>query len=400
MRSGLPLLERINSADSSLRFLFGFFSAFGSPRVIAMGLPSTNLEGLYRNPITEVARFFNTQHKDHYLILNLCSERTYPSEPFHGRVVRFPFDDHGPAPVSTMLQFCVYVYNFLEQDKDNIVAIHCKGGKGQLTGQTRTFFLDGLPRAHCFSLCVPPPLLPGRTGSFVSAWLLFSNPHLYAEQALKTFATFRTSQEAGGRLQGVSGPSQKRYIGYFEQLRTLIHGKPNVLAEGLSHLRNTPPAELVSLTLNHVAPVDAAKEMQRGGEKARDVHNSQWNKSRNWSLLITYYAPIATYDTSEQLAQATAAAADADAELHAGTAHPSNVSSSSSLPSLPVPLDLSVEKPEDPDHWTADVINRRNMVRYGDTKEFYFPAREKQMVGGEGGAGGGREGACESNVEC
>ena len=59
-----------------------------------MGLPSTNIEAVYRNPIDQVAKFFNKMHKDHYLIANLCSEREYPSEPFHGRVVRFPHDDH------------------------------------------------------------------------------------------------------------------------------------------------------------------------------------------------------------------------------------------------------------------------------------------------------------------
>lgn len=88
-----------------------------------MGLPSTSLEAVYRNPIDEVARFFNTMHKDHYLIINLCSERTYPSDKFHGRVVRFPFDDHNPCPLSTLLQFCVYVDNFLKQDKENVIAV-------------------------------------------------------------------------------------------------------------------------------------------------------------------------------------------------------------------------------------------------------------------------------------
>lgn len=297
-----------------------------------MGLPSTRIEAVYRNPIDEVARFFNTMHKDHYLIINLCSERTYPTEKFHGRVVRFPFDDHGPAPLSTYLQLCVYVDEFLKQDKENVVAIHCKGGKG-------------------------------RTGSMVAAWLLYSKPDMYADQALKLFATYRTAQEIGGRLQGVSGPSQKRYIGYFENLRFVTRDKTNVLAESFSHLRNTPPCELVSLTLNHVAPIEVGKEMRATGgavnEKARDVHNSQWNKSRNWSLLITYYPPISTFSNSSIPGS----------------------SSSSSTPALVLPKESHfVEVEDDDDNWSADNINRRNLARYSDTKEFYFPAREKELT--------------------
>lgn len=192
-------------------------------------------------------------------------------------------------------------------------------------------------------------LLTPRSHASVMSFLLSPPP-----AALKLFATFRTAQDIGGRLQGVSGPSQKRYAGYFESLRFVTpRGAPrdNVLLEAYSHLRNTPPMELVSLTLNHVAPIDAAKEMRSGvaggafNQKARDVHNSQWNKSRNWSLLITYYPPISTYDVA---GAATAGAAD--------------------------------EADEDPEHWTANTINRRNLARYQDTKEFYFPAREKEMV--------------------
>jgi len=116
-------------------------------------------------------------HKDHFLIINLCFERTYPTEKFHGRVVRFEHDDHNPPPLSTMLQFCVYVEDFLSQDKDNVVAVHCKGGKG-------------------------------RTGTMCCAWLLYSKPGMYAEQALnlKLFATYRTAQDIGGRMQDVPGP--------------------------------------------------------------------------------------------------------------------------------------------------------------------------------------------------
>jgi hypothetical protein len=74
------------------------------PQLIAMGLPSTGGEGLYRNPLSQVSRFFNTLHKDKYRIYNLCDERDYPEEGFNGRVRRMGFDDHNPPPLSLLVR--------------------------------------------------------------------------------------------------------------------------------------------------------------------------------------------------------------------------------------------------------------------------------------------------------
>ena len=52
-----------------------------TPRIIAMGFPSTGQEALYRNPMPEVQRFFNSRHPKHK-IYNLCSERSYDASEF------------------------------------------------------------------------------------------------------------------------------------------------------------------------------------------------------------------------------------------------------------------------------------------------------------------------------
>lgn len=71
-----------------------------------MGYPSENFECLYRNKMSDVVKFLDTLHKDHYKVYNLCSERKYAHEKFHGRVAEFPFDDHRTPPIELVFDFC------------------------------------------------------------------------------------------------------------------------------------------------------------------------------------------------------------------------------------------------------------------------------------------------------
>lgn len=63
--------------------------------IIAMGFPAGDLssglfgffEGLYRNHMEEVIKFFETHHKGKYKVYNLCSERLYDASRFEGKVL-------------------------------------------------------------------------------------------------------------------------------------------------------------------------------------------------------------------------------------------------------------------------------------------------------------------------
>ena len=112
-------------------------------RVIAMGFPSEGVEGLYRSPMKEVQRFMDTYHLGKYKIYNLCSERSYRPEKFQGQVAVFPFDDHNAPSLSLMRGFCKDADEWLQKDPKNIIAVHCKAGKGR-TGTMITCYL-----MHC-----------------------------------------------------------------------------------------------------------------------------------------------------------------------------------------------------------------------------------------------------------
>jgi len=78
-------------------------------RVIAMGYPSQQLEGVYRNNMQTMKLFFDKRHPGHYKVYNLCSERQYDPDSFSGDVVRYPFDDHNPCPFSMFYLFLFFI---------------------------------------------------------------------------------------------------------------------------------------------------------------------------------------------------------------------------------------------------------------------------------------------------
>ncbi|XP_033615913.1 phosphatidylinositol 3,4,5-trisphosphate 3-phosphatase TPTE2-like isoform X2 [Fukomys damarensis] len=161
-------------------------------RIIAMSFPSSGSWSLYRNPIKEVVRFLDTKHSDHYQVYNLCSERAYDPKYFHYRVQRIKIDDHNVPTLKKMLSFTKEVEEWMAQDKENVVAVHCKGGKG-------------------------------RTGTMVCAYLITCRLFLTAKESTYYFGERRTDKTISTKFQGIETPSQKRYVGYFEKLMTLYN---------------------------------------------------------------------------------------------------------------------------------------------------------------------------------
>lgn len=182
------LVDPINDIDLDLVYI--------TPRLIGMSVPANGwITSLYRNSLSEVVEFFEKHHAGHYLIVNVCPELPYPSERFRtGRVLRYNVPDHMPPQIRQLIHFLGKVNEFLNEDPNNVVAVHCKGGKG-------------------------------RTGVFCSCWLLYdwgqTNSSFDADAAMAAFAYQRTDinpRTGDGRLQGVETPSQVRFCREFEKL--------------------------------------------------------------------------------------------------------------------------------------------------------------------------------------
>jgi len=158
-------------------------------KIIAMGFPSEKMEGLFRNPISEVQRFYETYHKDNYYLYNLCQERDYDHEKFHGRVKNFPFYDHNAPPLNLISECCIDIHNWLNENPKHMVGVNCKAGKG-------------------------------RTGLIICCYLLLCEECKDTDEALRFYGRRRTRDG-----KGVTIASQQRYIRYYERILKELGGQ-------------------------------------------------------------------------------------------------------------------------------------------------------------------------------
>ncbi|XP_043195996.1 phosphatidylinositol 3,4,5-trisphosphate 3-phosphatase and dual-specificity protein phosphatase PTEN-like isoform X2 [Amphibalanus amphitrite] len=167
------------------RFEEGKFNldlSYITDNIIAMGYPAKAIETLYRNDAKEVLEFLNKRHPQRYKLFNLCRERQYDSAMFEGRVEWEPFEDHKPPRIEQIETFCRKVQEWLDANKENVVAIHCKAGKG-------------------------------RTGVMICCYLLYAGICATPEEVLDFYGKKRTKDG-----KGVTIPSQQRYVTYFHRM--------------------------------------------------------------------------------------------------------------------------------------------------------------------------------------
>ena len=106
-------------------------------KIIATSFPSEGFMSCYRNNIIDVARFLDEKHgiekfgEHRFRVYNLCSEMSYDETIFHDQVRRVCIPDHNVPTVAQMIAFVEEANKWLEENEDNVVVIHCKGGKGR-----------------------------------------------------------------------------------------------------------------------------------------------------------------------------------------------------------------------------------------------------------------------------
>jgi len=114
------------------------------------------------------------------MIYNLTTTHSYDTSPFEHRVQNWGFPDHHSPSLPFLLSILKSINDWLAQDPANVVAIHCKAGRG-------------------------------RTGVVISSYLLYSQVFDNATASLDFFASTRSSSD-----EGVHVPSQVRYVHYME----------------------------------------------------------------------------------------------------------------------------------------------------------------------------------------
>ncbi|KAI9646446.1 Telomerase protein component 1 [Ciborinia camelliae] len=189
------LLRQIVAGPRTRHPEAGLDLCYVTPNIIATSGPSgTYPQRAYRNPLDQLVTFLDYKHgKEGWMIWEFRAEGTgYPDEEVRGRVKHWPWPDHHPPPFKLVPGIVGGMRNWLGgkgdgegKDKNEggkVVVVHCKAGKG-------------------------------RSGTMACSYLI-AECGWKASEALARFTERRMRPGFG---QGISIPSQLRWVGYVDR---------------------------------------------------------------------------------------------------------------------------------------------------------------------------------------
>lgn len=170
-----------------------------SPVIATSGPSATYPQRAYRNPLDELVKFLDAKHGENWCIWEFRAEGTgYPDSEVYNRIHHFPWPDHHPPPFALIPHIMGSMRNWLHrldvQDRDG------DKGTGETDGQKRVAVV------HCKAG-------KGRSGTIATSYLI-SQEGWKKEDALQRFTDRRMRVGFGN---GVSIPSQLRYVGYVDR---------------------------------------------------------------------------------------------------------------------------------------------------------------------------------------
>ncbi|KAI5819594.1 protein-tyrosine phosphatase-like protein [Pyronema omphalodes] len=149
-----------------------------------MSTPALGTSSLYRNPLPDVLRFLQSTHRDSWRIFEFRAEGCgYKDTDVMNLVSHYPWPDHHAPPFVHFPAVVAEMREHLTGDPQGRVAVvHCKAGKG-------------------------------RSGTVACAYLMAE--HGWSKEAAMARFTERRMRRGFG--EGVSIPSQRRYLNYVEK---------------------------------------------------------------------------------------------------------------------------------------------------------------------------------------
>lgn len=178
------LLRQLVAGPRSRHPEAGLDLCYVTPQLIATSGPSaTYPQRAYRNPLDQLVKFLDYKHGAHWAIWEFRAEGTgYPDSEVYGRIRHYPWPDHHPPPFRLVPMIVAGMRNWLSEGEERVVVVHCKAGKG-------------------------------RSGTMACSYLIAE----CGWEPGEALARFTERRMRPGFGQGVSIPSQLRWVGYVDR---------------------------------------------------------------------------------------------------------------------------------------------------------------------------------------